>query len=217
MERGNEWSVRVAATVGQRVAYYRRWHDMTASMLSQRCATLGLPLDRNVIAKLETGHRRSVTVDELYVLAAALGVPPSLLLAGVGMDDTAEILPGRHVPPFRAVQWIAGEGPLPQEEEVLHPLGWTSDQARVLTLYREHDRAVAEFLGASQTAHELSALLAGATTEAQRAALKVAVQSQERIARQFADIARGLREECARQGWEPPRVTVPGFGAEADA
>lgn len=79
---------------------------MTAVALSARCAELGLPLDRNVIAKLENGHRNSVTVDEVLVLAAALRVPPSHLLFGVGGAE-AEVLPGKRVPAWRAAEWLS--------------------------------------------------------------------------------------------------------------
>jgi transcriptional regulator with XRE-family HTH domain len=113
MERGNDWSVRVARDIGKRVKHYRGRADLTASMLSERCGQLGLPIDRNVIAKLENGHRNSVTVDEVCVVAAALGVPPVLLLFDVAGGGLAEVLPGRHVPAFRAEEWFAGSEPLP--------------------------------------------------------------------------------------------------------
>jgi transcriptional regulator with XRE-family HTH domain len=117
MERGNDWSVRVTRGIGERVKHYRGRADLTASMLSERCGQLGLPIDRNVIAKLENGHRNSVTVDEVCVLAAALGVPPVLLLFDVAGGGLAEVLPGRHVPAFRAAEWFAGSGPLPEPDD----------------------------------------------------------------------------------------------------
>ena len=60
---------------------------LSAAGLAERCAALGMPeLNRDVIANIESGRRRSVTVDEVFVLAAALGVSPGYLL---GMDDDA--------------------------------------------------------------------------------------------------------------------------------
>jgi len=212
MERGNEWSVRVAAAVGRRVAHFRKQADLTGVMLSARCAELGLPLDRNVLAKLENGHRRSVTVDEVFVLAAALGVAPALLLFGVGAEATVEALPERQVPPFRAVQWFGGEGPVPEPGSEAHLALGAPGAARVLEIYREHDRAAAEELRAGQTAHELEKLTVTAGTEAQRAALRVAVETQDRAAREFRDIGRRLREEATRKGWEPPAVILPVSG-----
>lgn len=57
--------------------------------LSERCATLGHPMPRNVIANLESGRKTSLPVHELVVLATALGVPPVSLLYDVT---------GRHHP-----------------------------------------------------------------------------------------------------------------------
>src|ERR1022692_5103062 len=122
MERGNEWSVRVAHGIGRRVAYHRARADLTASMLSARCAERGLPLDRNVITKIENGHRNSVPVDEVCVLAAALNVAPIRLLFGVGIEDDteAEILPGQVRAPFAAAQWFTGERPLPGPDDAAY-------------------------------------------------------------------------------------------------
>jgi len=155
MERGNDWSVRVARGVGKRVAYYRNRADLTAVMLSARCAELGLPLDRGTIAKLETGHRNSVTVDEVYVLAAALDVPPVQLLFGVGTEEGAEILPGQHVPAFRAAQWVSGEGPLPGpfDAGVVTVTDVHDDTpARPLVLYRLADEAFTDEMRAESRA-----------------------------------------------------------------
>lgn len=156
MERGNEWSKRVARGVGERVAHYRKRADLTAAMLSGRCADLGLPVDRNVIAKLENGHRNSVTVDEVYVLAAALSVPPVQLLFAVGTaEEGAEILPGRHVAAFRAAQWVSGEGPLPgpSDEGVVTIADVHDDSpARPLVIYRLADEAFTDEMRAESRA-----------------------------------------------------------------
>lgn len=121
MERGNEWTTRYAAEVGRRLQRLRNGHHLTASALSRKCAELGLPLDRNVIAKLETGHRQSVTLDEILVLAAALGEPPAHLAFGW---DTAEILPGRRVQSSTAANWFTGTPLLPGDSEDAAPEEW---------------------------------------------------------------------------------------------
>lgn len=71
---------------------------MRASDLSARCITLGKPhLSTATISNIETGRpakddperkrRRHVTVDELVVLAAALGVTPADLLPVGGVSE----------------------------------------------------------------------------------------------------------------------------------
>lgn len=203
MERGNEWSVRVAKGIGQRVAHYRNKADLTGVMLSARCAELGLPLDRNVIAKLENGHRNSVTVDEVCVLAAALGVPPLLLLFAVGTEETAEVLPGKHVPAFRAALWFSGEGPLPEPGPVGLDQGWV---IMPLTWYRDHDHRVIEEVNALTMAG-VAAGAAQAASGADREALLAAADRELEIARGHHNAGRVMREQLALAGYLPP---VPG-------
>jgi transcriptional regulator with XRE-family HTH domain len=216
MERGNDWTIRVAAGVGSRVAYHRKQAAMTASALSARCAELGLPLDRNVIAKLETGHRQSVTVDEVFVLAAALDIPPALLLFGVGTEETAEILPGHHVPAFRAAQWASGEGPFPAPDAadlltLITPPN--SGGARPLALYRAHDRAAEEELRSTARATDMGKRATDATTEAECDAFASAADAQRRMADAAHEAGERMRAEAAARGLIPPvpitRLVIP--------
>ena len=77
--------------VARRVRELRRERGISATRLAARCEVEGAPnLTAQVIYKLE-GQRsnpdrppRPVTVDELLALAAALDVPVSELLIGVG-------------------------------------------------------------------------------------------------------------------------------------
>jgi 8-oxo-dGTP pyrophosphatase MutT (NUDIX family) len=131
----------MAAGVGKRVAYYRNRGGLTAKMLSDRCAQRGLRLDRNVIAKLEAGIRQSVTFDEVCVLAAALGVPPIMLLFPLGQAEQAEVLPGRTVATYDAMQWFAGDVELadgPEGQLAVIPVMAGGDY----TLFRTHQRLV---------------------------------------------------------------------------
>jgi transcriptional regulator with XRE-family HTH domain len=207
MERGNEWSVRVTRGIGKRVAYYRERADLPASMLSARCASLGLPLDRNVIAKLENGHRNSVTVDEVIVLATALEVPPVMLLFGVGIEETAEVLPGNHAPAFDAAEWFSGEGPAPGLEAARAPgRKWVSEP---LTLYRDYARHLAGEASAWETAAEIARDAETAGPE-RRALLSAALDGARELARQHHDRASEARERLERGGWLPP--AIPGEG-----
>lgn len=75
--------------VAARVRKLRQERNLTVAELAGRCAAAGMPrLTAQVLYKLE-GQRasrtpRPVTVDELLILAQALGVPVSELLIGVG-------------------------------------------------------------------------------------------------------------------------------------
>ena len=72
-------------------------------------------MSRTVIAKLDSGHRGdSLSVPELLVLAAALEIPPVLLLFPEFPTGTVELLPDdRQATSFEAAAWFSGEWTLP--------------------------------------------------------------------------------------------------------
>ena len=58
-----------AETVAQRVKELRKRRNWSARQLADRCAELGAAgLDRSVLANLESGRRRTVSIDEVFVL-----------------------------------------------------------------------------------------------------------------------------------------------------
>jgi DNA-binding NarL/FixJ family response regulator len=64
------------------VAEERRRLGWSAQDLANICVRdHGLPISRSTIAKLESGHRSYVTIDEFIALASALGLDPSQFLA----------------------------------------------------------------------------------------------------------------------------------------
>lgn len=145
MEQNLAWSQDFAVRVGQRVARLRSRLDgregrkFTTQALADRTAQLGHPLDRSVIAKLEKGHRQSISVPELLVLAEALEVPPLLLLLPLGHAETVEILPGTEVPVAAALRWLTGERPLPGSRwEGLS----TEDGSPTVAAFQTHQRYV---------------------------------------------------------------------------
>jgi hypothetical protein len=86
-----------------------------AAWRSDRTAELGYRISPTVIAKLDSGHRGEVlSVPELLVLAAALGIPPALLIFPRYPSGSVELLPDdREATSYEAVKWLAGERPLP--------------------------------------------------------------------------------------------------------
>lgn len=114
-----DWNQRIARRVGREVARAReqlvdeRGRRLSAQALADRCAELGHPLDRSVIAKLEKGIRQTVSVADLLVLAKALELPPLALVFAVGYEEETEVLPGRSEHPVTALRWASGEGVLP--------------------------------------------------------------------------------------------------------
>jgi transcriptional regulator with XRE-family HTH domain len=133
-----EWAKREAAGIGARVAYYRDRSRISAQELAERCAALGFPsISRVVIAKLETGRREAVSTAELKVLAAALAVPPVMLLFPLGQAEAVEALPGRVVHPWDGVRWLTGE--IPDLD------GGRADGSSPVSLYSLHHHLVSQW------------------------------------------------------------------------
>jgi len=99
----------VTRTVAREVRRHRDRRKMSAQQLADRTAELGMPIPRAVLANLESGRRDVVTVAEVLVLAAALGVTPTELFCPVGFDEEIELLPGRAADPLSGSQWINGQ------------------------------------------------------------------------------------------------------------
>ncbi|MEU6721796.1 hypothetical protein ABZ897_61060 [Nonomuraea sp. NPDC046802] len=85
---------------------HRQRCGLSVQGLVNRCATLGLAMERSNLAKLDLGQWTSMTVPELLVMARALEVPPLLLLTPAGSDEVVEILPGIEAHAQEAWAWI---------------------------------------------------------------------------------------------------------------
>lgn len=144
MEQNEGWDAVTARRIGQRVAYFRKrigTKGITAQALANRCADLGHPLHRAVIAKLEKGLRQSVTVADLVVLANALGVSPTALVIPIDRAATVEILPGEKVPAYEALTWFTGE----RRQAWASKTAGSSEDFALVDAYRAHERCVADW------------------------------------------------------------------------
>lgn len=150
MERGNEWTARVAADVGKRVAYFRdkstdlQGRKLTVQALSVRTGKLGLPLARPTISKLEKGLRQSVTVDEVMVLALALEVSPLDLIFPACEAATVEAWPGQVLDTWKAVLWFAGIAQRPGRPAPVYENG-------VIWLYQVHYQLIDDWTLAGES------------------------------------------------------------------
>lgn len=107
-EPAPDWATRLAQTIAGEVRRHRQRRKMSAQQLSDRCAELGMPIQRSVLANLESGRRTTVNVAEVLVLAAALDVSPGELIFPVGYSQVVEILPRDKREPLFGIDWIAG-------------------------------------------------------------------------------------------------------------
>ena len=201
MEHDPNWNTVTARRVGERVAYFRKrvgGKGITAQALADRCAELGHPLDRTVIAKLEKGLRQSVTVADLVVLANALGVSPTALVVPIDQDETVRILPRHDVPALEAMTWFTGERRHVWASEV----SGASEDFTLVDIYRAHERRVADWEQQMAAAARLTA----------SGGEGVPPETSMDLARMLIDGAtrelRRIREEMRRAGARLPALPV---------
>jgi transcriptional regulator with XRE-family HTH domain len=103
------WQGRLTAMIAREIRRHRDRRKLSAQQLADLTAEFGMPIPRNVLANLESGRRDTITVAEVLVLAAVLGVSPMELICPAGYDDEIELLPARKMDPLQASRWIDGE------------------------------------------------------------------------------------------------------------
>ena len=145
VEQKKDWATRLNADTGARIAAYRKQRKLTAQQLADRCAELGLPIERGLLAKIEKGIRQGLNVGEIAVFAKALGVPPILLLLPVGESETTEVLPGEHADTWAAFTWFTGERPFRRRSAdgtwtaTADDLADWSESVNPIAEYQEHE------------------------------------------------------------------------------
>lgn len=107
------WELGLAGRVGTAIQVRRKQLNLTAQQLAERTKSLGYPISRVAISKIE-GNKRvgKFDVAELLVIAEALQVPPLQLLFPDEPDDDIEMLPGQGTSRLHAITWFTG-GPGP--------------------------------------------------------------------------------------------------------
>lgn len=100
---------RISEITARRVRVWRDRHDVTAEELSERATDMGHPLSRVAITQIENGNR-GISLDEALVLAAALNVPPLLLLLPLDRDvERVALTPKITEHPDAVRRWLVGE------------------------------------------------------------------------------------------------------------
>jgi transcriptional regulator with XRE-family HTH domain len=111
-EAAKRWELDLAGRVGKAVLARRKVLGMTAVQLAERTKTLGYPVSRVTVTKIENNTRAGkLDVAEWLALATALEVPPALLLFPDYPDGTAEPLPGLDAVGRDCVKWLTGPPP----------------------------------------------------------------------------------------------------------
>jgi transcriptional regulator with XRE-family HTH domain len=140
-------ALKVGDTIGKQVGRARHRRGWTQQRLSDavrehdESSTLG----RGAIAKIESGDRK-VSVDDWVLLAAALNVPPPLLLVPLGSEDAVEITPRSRIHPHLALEWLSGAECLTSSRQRVIRRGEWLAGAEPLRLWRNL-RSVQDDLG----------------------------------------------------------------------
>lgn len=101
------------SVIAQRVKLLRRERGFSAERLAEEMDRVGVPFDKTVVANLETGRRRYVTVQELFALALVLDASPMHLLARPDEPDDPYLVTPTVPNSQRVVRgWLAGRRPL---------------------------------------------------------------------------------------------------------
>ncbi|MGW5376234.1 hypothetical protein ACWESM_12380 [Nocardia sp. NPDC003999] len=133
------WDAALALRVGQSVKALREAETPKASAakLADRSARYGYALTKAQISDLELGRKKTVTLAELIVLAATLGVPPVQLIYPELPDGEVEVWPGFGTTSVTAAQWFSGEITARDIADV--PLTEKSTNSRI-SAAREYER-----------------------------------------------------------------------------
>ncbi|MFC9089974.1 helix-turn-helix domain-containing protein [Nocardiopsis dassonvillei] len=116
MSQNHETPKSPTEVIAQRVKEVRRKRGLSAAALAAKMTEAGVPWDRGILANLENGRRRNVSVTELFALAYVLDVSP--LHLAVPLEDEAPYLftPEREVPAVAARRLIRGFHHLPEQD-----------------------------------------------------------------------------------------------------
>jgi transcriptional regulator with XRE-family HTH domain len=107
----------LAARFGAAVKTRRAALKRSASEVARRTAELGYPISRTAIAKIESNSRSGkVDVAELFVLSAALDIPPVFLLFFMFPGgQLVEVIPDHEALPQDAARWVSGRISFPRK------------------------------------------------------------------------------------------------------
>ncbi|MBU8859652.1 MULTISPECIES: helix-turn-helix transcriptional regulator [unclassified Micromonospora] len=151
-DRIASWAAETNQTIATQIRNWRNVRGLSAQQLSERCASIGYPIPRNIIANIETGRRGSITVPEVIIIAMALNVPPILLIYPVGKELAVRTSPRQDCGTFYAARWFMGDTrPTPDMAGLDEPddyksavLEWESARDIVQT-YQRHGTLVRRY------------------------------------------------------------------------
>jgi transcriptional regulator with XRE-family HTH domain len=204
MESGGPDGVSITAVIADRVRRLRETARLSGAGLAAEMVKLGVPWNRTTVAKLETGRRESITVQELLALALALDVPPVALLVDLTGATPARVAAGVELDPADALLWMIGA----LNQTGVGPTGASWNQAAgLLEALQRLNRALRIHEWNSRAVTDNAAL----TLEANKSTIIAIAEAVEDITR-LGMSAPTLPASVLRQA-EEFNVALPGVGA----
>jgi len=102
----DDWGAELTDRIGAEIKRLRG--DRSGQWLSDRTEELGQRVSRSTISEIETRRRKSLSVDHLILLAAALDVAAVDLIYPGGPNTEIEILPGVVKTKLEAIEGFGG-------------------------------------------------------------------------------------------------------------
>jgi transcriptional regulator with XRE-family HTH domain len=115
--------------IAGRVKALRKQARLSGPALASAMKDRGFTWNRTTVAKLETGHRESISVQEWLALALVLDVPPVWLLIDPSGHTPMPVAEGVELDPWSALMWMIGRQVIGQ------PTGtnWKSEEFDLLS------------------------------------------------------------------------------------
>jgi transcriptional regulator with XRE-family HTH domain len=125
----SSWPQKLSGQIGRTVRAWRQQRQLSLEALAKRCERLGYPVLRTNLYHLESGRRKTLSIQELLVLSAALQVQPAVLIASPE-HPLVEALPGVNLLGAEMYEWVTGRlgapyDPLPNWEGYDLPEGFS--------------------------------------------------------------------------------------------
>lgn len=171
-----QWAEETHLRIAAAIKRYRG--EMSAQQLSERTAELGYPLSRSQIANYESGRKKNLDIAELLVIAAALNLPPALLLYPDLPDGDVEVLPGQHVPSQGAIVILSGDIGGTFDSDGLNLMSLSRDLWGARDLARYRLDSVTKLLQAINSGDQLDAKTLGYKV---KASLELAAESLKQV------------------------------------
>ncbi|WP_454850007.1 helix-turn-helix domain-containing protein [Promicromonospora soli] len=233
---GQLWSSSWTAGIGERLRSARRTAGLTTQQVADRTAALGYPMARGSIANLETRPREKIYLQDVVVLAAALGVSPIEVLyplevstvptatptpvgvvrRGVLKNTSTQILPGRTERTPAAAAWFTGGYGRVLEARLAAITAYGKFEARfqLLAMLHEEEKAGtlaarAETVGAPAPA-EFMKVLWMEVYDLARWAMD-AITTYERLAAKVGDTRPAVSEEQRSLAERGAATPPPGY------